>query len=183
MGSARKLSGIILCGGASSRFGSDKALATYEGEVMVDRAIALLRPFCKRITLVAGRNPYRFWDRLGDGVEVTSDPGEGPAEALRFAIAEEPRRAIVIPVDMPALTGEIIERFIGAADGCCAVLGEKPATMPCIIDRGFLDSDAPNLRRSLDQSGARWLSVSKLGIDQDALINVNRPEDMGRLDA
>ena len=41
--------GVVLAGGKSSRFGSNKALHQYEGITLLERTILLLTPFCQRI--------------------------------------------------------------------------------------------------------------------------------------
>ena len=41
-----QLTGILLVGGASSRFGSSKALARFEGETLAERAWRLLAEVC-----------------------------------------------------------------------------------------------------------------------------------------
>ena len=52
----QSLTGILLVGGASSRFGSPKALAEFEGETLADRAWRLLGEVCDR---AARRRPRR----------------------------------------------------------------------------------------------------------------------------
>ena len=52
---ADRLTGILLVGGASTRFGSPKALALYDGETLADRAWRVLGEACdERIAVGKG---------------------------------------------------------------------------------------------------------------------------------
>ena len=174
MGSPQ-LTGLILCGGLSERYGSDKALALVKESTMIDHAIAQLKPHCSRIVLLAGRSPHRFWSRLGQGVEVSSDPGEGPAEALRYWLCENTKRSLVIAVDMPLLTAEDLGNYLAQAPAGCSVLGDSKATLPCLVDRSFLETQEASLKASLKAVRAARINPADLGIDPEHLRNFNQP--------
>jgi molybdopterin-guanine dinucleotide biosynthesis protein A len=63
------LTGVVLVGGASRRFGSPKALATIEDETFTDRARRILDEACDEVLVVgkAGELPF---DVIDDGSEV-----------------------------------------------------------------------------------------------------------------
>jgi molybdopterin-guanine dinucleotide biosynthesis protein A len=172
------LVGLVLCGGASSRFGSDKAVAELDSVALVDHAIAQLKPLCARVVLIAGRKPHRFWSRLADGVEVSSDPGKGPAEALRYWLCDNPKPSLVVAVDMPRLRCEDLRAFVAAAGADCAILGDKKSTLPCLIDQRFLASDQASLKGSLKQINARRIDAISLGIDAGLMININHSDQL-----
>ena len=61
----RGLTGILLVGGTSSRFGSPKALAEFDGETLAERAWRLLGEVCdERIAVGRGGLPIPARDRL-----------------------------------------------------------------------------------------------------------------------
>jgi GTP:adenosylcobinamide-phosphate guanylyltransferase len=160
-----KLIGIVLCGGASKRFGEDKALAEFNGRPMIDLAIEQLTPHCDHIVLLAGRRPHRFWSRLKPHIEVSSDPGEGPAEALRYWFCEHKNRALVIAVDMPKLTAAALGRYLDGAPTGCSILG----------DPALLKTQAKSLSACLREVHAVRISPQAVQIDDQQLVNVNRP--------
>ena len=49
---ADRILGAVLAGGASSRFGSDKALALIGGRTLLDRAGSALRPFVAEVVAI-----------------------------------------------------------------------------------------------------------------------------------
>ena len=170
-----KLIGIVLCGGSSKRFGEDKALAEFNGRPMIDLAIEQLTPHCDHIVLLAGRRPHRFWSRLEPHIEVSSDPGEGPAEALRYWFCEHKNRALVIAVDMPKLTASDLGRYLDGAPSGCSILGDSKATLPCIVGPAILKTKAKSLKACLSEVRAARISPQAVQIDEQQLINVNRP--------
>ena len=170
-----KLIGIVLCGGLSERFGEDKTLALVDGRPMIDLAIDHLSPHCDRIVLLAGRRPHRFWSRLGAGVEVSSDPGEGPAEALRYWFCEHKHRALVIPVDMPRLDATDLGRYLDCAPAGCSILGDTKATLPCLVDATILKTKDKSLKVCLSDLEATRVSPEVAQIDASHFVNVNRP--------
>jgi molybdopterin-guanine dinucleotide biosynthesis protein A len=159
----RELTGILLVGGASTRFGSPKELAEFEGERLGDRAWRLLDEVCD--------------EQLAVGRGGLVDPGTGPVAAiaagLRIARHEV---AIVIPVDMPLLTGDAL-RLLGEACRDAAVAQAGP--LPCAIARGMLPAFETGERRLgtvLD-----GLDTARVDLEPRLLANVNTPADLDRL--
>ena len=99
--------GYVQAGGASSRFGSDKALAKLCGKTMLERMCDLVRQAIGEVRIVAQPGRYSI-----DGVASVADrwPGEGPlggiATALADAASSQPRSewALILSCDMPFLT-------------------------------------------------------------------------------
>jgi molybdopterin-guanine dinucleotide biosynthesis protein A len=164
----RDLTGILLAGGASSRFGSPKALARFEGETLAGRAWRLLGEACDERIAVGRLEGLPF--------PVLADEGTGPvaaiAEGLRNASHEV---AVVVPVDMPLLTVDALRLL---ADACrdAAVAQEGP--LPCAVARRTLpafETGERRLRTVLD-----GLDIGRVELDPALLANVNEPVDLRR---
>ena len=99
------LCGVILCGGQSRRFGSDKAIATYKGISLVQRSYNVLASVVKEIVLAAG-SPHREY--LKNVVHVADNrPDAGPLGGIEAAFAAT--RAdflLILASDLP-LIGEV----------------------------------------------------------------------------
>lgn len=105
-----KYTGIILAGGRSSRFGSDKAIFEFQGKTMLKHSIDLLRPFCDRILISGDREEYFIYDypcvpdRYKDA---------GPMGGICSCLEEsETELNLVITVDMPLVTRDMIARLV-----------------------------------------------------------------------
>jgi molybdenum cofactor guanylyltransferase len=47
-----RILGVVLAGGQSTRFGSDKALAEYQGHTLIARAVDALSGWCEYVVVV-----------------------------------------------------------------------------------------------------------------------------------
>jgi molybdopterin-guanine dinucleotide biosynthesis protein A len=155
------LTGILLAGGASTRFGSPKELAVVEGETLGDRAWRLLGETCD--------------ERIRVGPGGLGDPGTGPVAAIATGLrAASHAIAVVIPVDMPRLTAAALHE-LAAACRDAAVAQDGP--LPCAVARGALpafETDERRLRMVL-----AGLDTAEIDLDAALLLNVNTPADVG----
>lgn len=85
MSAGLKISGYVMAGGASSRFGVDKALVEIGGRPMLDRMIDLMRRVTPKLKIVAPREKYTEF-----GIETVADrwPGEGPLGGIITALLD-----------------------------------------------------------------------------------------------
>ena len=112
------LTGILLVGGASTRFGSPKALARLGGETLAERAWRVLGEACDERLAVGKRAdglelPFPLLD---DGTETRAALA-GIVAGLRAAPTEV---AVVLPVDMPLVTARLL---LELADACADAVG------------------------------------------------------------
>jgi molybdenum cofactor guanylyltransferase len=173
----RGLTGVLLVGGASTRFGSPKALARLDGDTLAEIGWATLA-FCdERLAVGKGGDGLELpFPVLDDGTDIQA-PMAGVVAGLRAATHE---RCIVLPVDTPSVTREALET-LAAAGGDVAV----PQTGP--LPGAYGRSALPVLERRL--GGGRLSLRAALGeldtrtviIDPDLLANINTPDDLARL--
>jgi molybdopterin-guanine dinucleotide biosynthesis protein A len=159
----RALTGILLVGGSSTRFGSPKELAEYEGETLADRAWRLLGDACD--------------ERLAVGRGGVTDPGTGPVAAIAAGLrAATHDVAVVIPVDMPLLTVEALHVL---ADACRDAAMAQVGPLPCAVARRALpafETGERRLRTVLD-----GLDTARIELEPQQLANVNTPADLDTL--
>ena len=82
-----RLTGALLVGGASERFGSPKALATFQGETLAERGRRLLAEACDEV-LVVGKEADRLPFPVLDDGAASHAPIHGVIAALRAARLE-----------------------------------------------------------------------------------------------
>lgn len=157
------LSGILLVGGASTRFGSPKADAPFEGETLRERAWRLLGEICD--------------ERIAVGRGGLADPGTGPVAAIAVGLRAAKRElAVVVPVDMPLLTAEALRLL---ADACRDAAVAQAGPLPCAVARRTLpafETGERRLRTVLDS-----VDTACVRLEERLLANVNTPTDLARL--
>jgi molybdopterin-guanine dinucleotide biosynthesis protein A len=171
------VTGVLLVGGASRRFGSPKALARLEGETLAERAHRVLSETCEDV-LVVGKKadglPLPF-QVLDDGSELRA-PIVGVAAGLLRARTE---LCVLLPTDMPWVTPALLRALAEAAEGLEAVV---PQTGP--LPGAYLRTALPVLERRIaagelalrDALGELRSRVFQL--DESLLGNVNTPADL-----
>jgi len=143
------LAGFVLAGGRSSRMGRDKALLEFRGRPLIAGAVNGLRQMCGEVFVLGDRQDLAAY------ADVIADrhANVGPMGGIEAALACSAMRwNLFVPVDMPFLSGELLEKWVGTVtDGVrssvrasmMSVDGEIQP-MPCLLDRelGPLVSEA-----------------------------------------
>jgi molybdenum cofactor guanylyltransferase len=169
----RRLTGVLLVGGASTRFGSPKALAQLGGETLAERAWRLLGDACDERLAVGKPDELELpFPVLGDEADVRA-PLAGLRTGLRAASHD---LVVVVPVDMPLLT---VEALHALADACRDAAIPQTGPLPGVYRRGVEERFGPGL--SLRDAIAP-LDVVVVDLDERVLANVNTPSDLERLE-
>lgn len=164
---------MLLVGGASARFGSNKALAVVDGEPLAERAWRLLGDACDE-RIAVGKHEFELpFPVLDDGAELRA-PIVGVVAGLRAA---EHEVAVIVPVDMPRLTAAALHTLAAA---CRDAAVPQTGPLPGAYARRIL----PTLERAVAEGrlGLRdalhGLDVATIELDPRVLVNVNTPDDV-----
>jgi molybdenum cofactor guanylyltransferase len=172
-----EVTGVLLVGGASRRFGSPKALARFQGEVLGERAHRLLDEAFGRVLVVgkAGDDLTLPFDVVDDGSELRAAI-VGLVAALRHA---ETDVCVVLPTDMPLVSADLLRRLAGEVEGFDAAV---PQSGP--LPGAYRKSAVPVLERRVAAGelalyrALEELSVRVVEMDDEELRNVNTPADL-----
>lgn len=118
------LTGLLLAAGSGSRLGTPKALVHDDGGSWLARATDTLREGgCDDVAVVLGAaadEALGLLDGLGVDVVIAADWAEGMSASLRAglrAMPEEADAAVVLLVDLPDVTAEVVRRVVAAGAG------------------------------------------------------------------
>lgn len=175
---ARDLTGVLLVGGASRRFGSAKALARHNGTTLAEHAWGVLGAACQeRLAFGKARDelalPFPVHD---DGIPVRA-PLAGMVAALRVAKNDV---CMFLPVDLPYATPELV-RELGEACRDAAVPPGSPLpgaysrNAQAVLERRLAVGELA-LRDALHE-----LDTVTVEVEPRLLVNVNSPEELAAL--
>jgi molybdopterin-guanine dinucleotide biosynthesis protein A len=173
----RALTGVLLVGGASRRFGSPKALATIGGETLSDRGWRVLGEVCDERIAVGKAGELRLpFPVVDDGTSVRA-PIAGVVAGLRAASNDV---VVFLPVDCPLVDAEALRIL---AEVCRDVAAPERGPLPGAWSRSAL----PVLERRLVEGRLRLtaayeeLDVVHPALDEALLADADTPAELAEL--
>lgn len=188
-----QVAGVVLAGGKSSRFGSNKALALHQGTALIEtitRRLAGLFPETLLITNTPEAYGFLGWPMVGDQYRDC-----GPLAGIHAALqtVSQPR-AFVCGCDMPLVNPELI-RFLCELPGDHEVvlpwLPEGPEPLYAVYSKKILPLIEEHLARNQCKIGMVYekLRIRKVTAaeilqvlpDLTTFQNINNQQDLARL--
>ena len=189
----KRIGGIVLCGGRSSRMGLAKATLPFGPELMVQRVVRLLSQVVRPIVVVAA--PGQELQPLPSEVIVARDErqGRGPLEGLLaglLAIRSQVDAAYATSCDVPLLVPAFVEELIGRLRDFDAVVAvEEQFAHP--LAALYRTSVVPHIEALLAKDRLRpaflfeRVKTCRVPVEELKLVdpqlatlrNLNRPED------
>jgi molybdopterin-guanine dinucleotide biosynthesis protein A len=186
-----KPAGLVIAGGASSRFGGDKALAPLRGRPLLAWGLTALDAVCGEVAVSARPGPV--WD-LAASLEretLADDPSypRGPLAGLAAGLLWAARRGcavlVSVPVDTPLIAAEAIQRLADAASTAPAAYvvtpgGPQPlcaawsVALAVPLSERLAAGDHPPVQTWLKSIGASAILFE----DEAMFRNVNRRGDL-----
>ena len=166
------ITGVLLVGGASTRFGSPKALATFRGETLAARGHRLLGEVCDDVIAVGKAYELELPFAVVDDGTSSRAPVHGVIAALRAAPHET---CVVLPVDVPLVTPGAL-RALGEA----GAVPSRRIPLPGAYQRSLL----PVLERRVadGELSLRGVNPATLALPQGLLVDVDTPDALADLE-
>ena len=194
------LSGVLLAGGASRRFGADKRVALFDGKPLFHHPLRALAAVCDEVVVViAPDHSALSLPAEARGVRVIRDPiaYEGPLVGLRTGLADVAgSRALVAAADMARLRPPILALLrdrLGEGGHAAVALADagRLRPLPVALDVPLARAEVARLiergeRRLLalvEALGAativeaEWARVDPTG---EWRIDIDAPDDLSR---
>jgi molybdopterin-guanine dinucleotide biosynthesis protein A len=181
--------GFLLAGGKSSRMGANKAFLDFDGEKLLDRALATLRGVCSQVTIVGDPETFANYAPVVADVFAGCGPLAGIHSALTHTSAE---LNLMLAVDMPFVSQDVLRFLLGLAGDTDAVVtvprtsrGLQP--LCAVYRRDFVSNAEQALRAGKYKIDAAFAAVpirvveepelAEAGFSEANFFNVNTPED------
>jgi molybdenum cofactor guanylyltransferase len=163
---------VLLVGGASSRFGSPKALARLAGETLAERAWRTLGEACEeRLAVGKTADGLALPFPLVDDATAVRAPIAGVIAGLRAAAHDI---CVFLPVDCPLVSAATLRQLAAEAPA-----HPQSGPLPGAYARALL----PVLEGKLEQGdySLRDLGAAVVELDARELANVNTAADLAAL--
>ncbi len=176
---------VILAGGRSSRYGSDKAHALFDGRRLIERAVQLSRHCTERVLIVSKR-PEAFQDcdaeSIGEDLRICS-PMVGIISAIRHLEKTGSYESIlVLSCDMVWHPEHLLDHLIGIRTDKAVFLAGGGLLQP--FPGRYPLSSRPIFEAAVEQQRFRMRPVLELiphlclPADHWWIANINRPEEL-----
>ncbi len=182
----------------------DKASLMWQGQTLLERAIALLQEVCETYAILCGTEERCARLQLGDQGVPDRLKKKGPLGGLDAALADAQKHdaswVLIVPVDLPRLTSPLLSAFVSlslASQAGASCLRDEGLTQPL---PALVRVDALPLVQELLSAGERRVSGALSSIaqrltpdrglaliertdlqheseDRCCFLNVNTPED------
>ncbi|HSX55299.1 MAG TPA: nucleotidyltransferase family protein [Sphingomonas sp.] len=183
---AEQVALVLLAGGRSRRFGSDKLTRLYLGRPLGLHVVVALEavPFRERIAVVS----QTTLDLASCGYRIVrnDDPGAGMGRSLRLGVeaacASGAEAVLIALADMPRVTATHIYRLLDRAEGPDAIVASSDGVIPrppvlfgCAHFGQLLRSEGDMGARDLVKHGHHVVTSPA------ELVDIDTPEDLATL--
>lgn len=172
-----RIAGVVLAGGQSRRFGSDKAQEIFEGRSLLDWSLAALEPHVE-LLLVSGR-PHPRHLTVADRPAAGLGPLGGLAGALAVAHDRGFTHLLSLPCDTPRLPHGLLDALRMHPEGrfaaACPVIGFWPTRLGAGLEAHLAAGGARSMRAWTQTAG-----IAPLDWAAD-IPNMNVPADLAGL--
>lgn len=182
--------GVILAGGRSSRFGSNKALALVAGQPMISHATNLFETlFSEHLIITNSPEEYGF-----TGWNMTQDiyPGAGPLAGIHAALTRvKSEKIFVVGCDMPFLRPEVIRFICGQYKNADVVIPETELGLEplhALYHKNCLEQISANLQaqqrrlhsffKQMNTTIIPWQEIALIDPEQKSFRNINHQYDL-----
>jgi len=193
-GAAEKTTGVILAGGSSSRFGTNKSLALFRQEPLIRHVAKCLETiFPERLLVTNEPDTFAFlnWPMTGDLFREC-----GPLAGIHAALKKiKTEQGFIIACDMPLLKTEFISSLCNLAGDWEAALPWPPSgpePLHAVYRRKANDLLESQLNRGnykivkvVESLRLRTVDLEELksmGGDMSVFYNINQKKDLEELE-
>lgn len=164
--------GVVLAGGQSRRFGSDKALAMLDGRNLLDHALENLSPMVDAV-VVAGRKDATA-TTVPDRPRADMGPLGGICGAMAHAQSEGFDAILTVPVDALHLPSDLLQRL---APGPAFVAQQPVIALWSVTTLPALDALLASTRKHSLRAFAEAVAAREVALPGDP-ANINTPMDL-----
>ncbi len=186
MKKAANLTGVLLLGGRSRRFGSDKTRASLGGTPLAGHAHRALSEVCSRVLLsVSKHSSHSSAGELSGCLLFDDVPDRGPLGGIltAFSVSTEPY-LVILAGDLPRIRSATLSRMVMRFEsGVLIARNEQSGRVQPLC--GIWSHEVTGQLEEYLESGHRsvlgfldGIETQEFDLPPEELININRPGDL-----
>ena len=179
----REFTGILLCGGKSSRMGRDKYALVYNNKPMYEPALDTLHRFCDEVLISSNRifPEFKNYPILHDEIS-----GIGPMGGLYTCLKiSKTEYNMVLACDMPLVSGTLMSEmanFKGKFDAIVPMVNDRLEPLYAIYNTSILTTIEKQINK-LDFSLLHMFASLNVhyfnsSVNENELLNINTPAEL-----
>ena len=187
------ITGVILAGGKSTRYGTNKAFAEVQGVRLIERTISVMGSVCPRLLLVTNTPAEYAYLQLPMVEDLIK--GLGPLGGIYTGLEViDDENGLFVACDMPFLREDLLRYMVTLRGDFDAVVPRvnwmvEPLhalyTKNCLPSlRKFVRSQELQILKFFQKIRVRYMEeeeIRKIDPDLKSFFNINRPEDLERI--
>lgn len=182
------ITGLVVCGGKSSRMGTDKSKIIYHGKQQRYYLYEMLKNLCEEVYISCNAEQALYLDPEYNFITDDEEyENVGPAAALLSAIKKYPgKNWLVIACDYPFIEQESLERFLNIIKDDTVTASfyspDKKVYEPLLA---FYSKESIDPMKLFFEGGnyslndfLKMMHAKKHVADKEEIKNINTPEEM-----
>lgn len=187
------ITGVILAGGLSKRYGQNKAFLELDGIRLIDRVTAEMKNIFRQVILITNeKDPYVYL-----GLPTIEDliRGLGPIGGIYTGLMSISNQAgFFVACDMPFINRQLVRYMVGIKDNYAAVIpsgasGLEPLhaiySQSCLgAIKNLINTQRHQVRLFYEHISVRYVTqdeIRKFVPPQKAFLNINTPDEFVRI--
>jgi molybdopterin-guanine dinucleotide biosynthesis protein A len=186
----KNVTGLILLGGKSSRYGSNKALVEIEGVRLIERVVGVMKSIFHRVILVTNTPEEYAYLRLPMVEDLIM--GLGPMGGIYTGLMTMSDEAgFLVACDMPFISGKLIRHMVEVRDDFDTVVPRMDWMLEplhalyskkCIpVIREAIEERQYQIAKCFAGMRVRYVDEEELRLwdpDLRSFFNINKPQDL-----
>lgn len=190
----KDVSGVVLAGGGSSRYGKNKALVKFHGIPLIERVLDVMRPIFRRIIIITNTPDEYSYLKLPMYQDIIK--GLGPLGGIITGLRVIPNNAgFFVACDMPFLNQGLIRHIVEIKADFDVVVPRISGNMEALHAlyrtgcqskiEDLINSRIYQVFRFFNEVSVRYVDEDEVRIfdpDLRSFFNVNKPEGLNDFD-
>ena len=185
----KDVSGVVLAGGRSTRYGKNKALVKLHGIPLIERVLDVMRPIFRRVIIITNTPDEYSYLELPMYQDIIK--GLGPLGGIITGLRVIPDSGFFVACDMPFLNQGLIRHIVEIKADFDVVVPRISGNLEALHAlyrtgcqrkiEDLINSGIYQVFRFFNEVSVRYVDEDEVRIfdpDMRSFLNVNRPEGL-----